>query len=129
MTIIQNGLCREQLLTNLYDPIVLFEQNRLGHVIIDKKDVEEVIENTIPETQTGIQEEIINQPESPTLTTPSQTTIEKPETKETVPSSNIENPVEHSAPIIETQVPSDPIDTEIFRDESTTLPKIETPLD
>jgi len=33
MTIIQEWLCREQLLANHYDPIVLFEQNRLGHVI------------------------------------------------------------------------------------------------
>lgn len=33
MTIIREWLCRKELLANHYDPIVLFEQNRLGHVI------------------------------------------------------------------------------------------------
>jgi murein DD-endopeptidase MepM/ murein hydrolase activator NlpD len=33
MTIVQQWLCREELLANQYDPIVLFEQNKLGHVI------------------------------------------------------------------------------------------------
>lgn len=68
MTIIQEWLCREQLLSNQYDPIVLFEQNRLWHVIQEQQDTwEEVI---VDETTTPTEEETV---EPTTPATPSET--------------------------------------------------------
>lgn len=71
MTIIQEWLCREQLLNNQYDPIVLFEQNRLWHLIQENTEYlewEEIIpEEIIPsivQIDTGTTQ-IIN-PELPT---------------------------------------------------------------
>ena len=60
MTIIQEWLCREQLLNNLYDPIVLFEQNRLWHIIEETIDKTEEV---IPEQVTTTEEIIV--PEKP----------------------------------------------------------------
>ncbi len=83
MAIIQEWLCREQLLNNHYDPIVLFEQNRLWNVIqeIENIESEEVIpEEIIPEEITTpivetepiipeIPNEVISipQPQNPTV--------------------------------------------------------------
>jgi len=72
MTIIQEWLCREQLLNNQYDPIVLFEQSRLWHNITEiipenneviTDPIEENIEIIIPEevvVTPPIQEELID---------------------------------------------------------------------
>lgn len=86
MTIIQEGLCREQLLNNQYDPIVLLEQNRLWHVISDvvASDSEAIQDPIIEENKdTIIPEETIIPPIQEDAITP-------------VP----ENPVETTVPVV-----------------------------
>lgn len=64
MTIIQEWLCREQLLANQYDPIVLFEQNRLWNVIQDKPTQDIQDPSTINEnTETVVDDTIVDEKE------------------------------------------------------------------
>jgi len=72
MTIIQEWLCREQLLNNQYDPIVLFEQNRLWHniseIITDESETiqdPEVVVPTETTTPPAQDENIVIIPETP----------------------------------------------------------------
>jgi murein DD-endopeptidase MepM/ murein hydrolase activator NlpD len=100
MTIIQNGLCREQLFNHQYDPIVLFEQNRLWYniseVVVEDS---EIIEDPIQEP-----EEIIIPEE--TVTPPLQEEVVVPVVLENpgeivVPTQPEEEVTEEVAPIEE----------------------------
>jgi len=96
MTIIQEGLCREQLLNNQYDPIVLFEQNRLWHVIDTTKNEESATPEEIVIPKEIISEPIVTQP------LPQDILPEKPSVQ-IQPEVEIKNPNKTAQPITPAQ--------------------------
>lgn len=131
MTIIQEWLCREELLNNQYDPIVLFEQTRLWHNIAEiipedtesiQEPTEEVIVPTdptqeetvviIPETpENSIEVAVPTQPQEPNNQTPEQPKPQEPNNHEPVVQEEI-NPIEIIHPSPEPETINNPIQTE-----------------
>lgn len=133
MAIIQEWLCREQLLKNQYDPIVLFEQNRLWHVIQETQMdaaiqiTEEVIQEEIilPTINTGTTQ--ITTPETPIKpidTMPPQTpTIDNNIQQPIIQNPNQENTTPEQAPI---EQKPDPAQQVIHPSPEVQKPEIET---
>ncbi len=132
MTIIQEWLCREQLLNNHYDPIVLFEQNRLWHVIPEnniepKNDLDE--ESTEEDIDENDNQEDIKKPDSkedidniPSETKTDITPKESKEDKESEENiNNSRNPIETTQDSENTHPTANPepvIDSNIKKDTS-----------
>jgi hypothetical protein len=125
-TIIQNWLCREELLANQYDPIVLFEQNRLGHVIAQQTIADRWNNN---DTETEIkQEEKAIQTEIPTVTIDPKP-VENETIDPTLAENNIQNPIESSDTMIENKNTIPTIIETPIKEETIVSTELQTPLD